>query len=108
MANIYEINKDKDDLNYDRIFFTDICLPLESCFRILKSYVETAVYPKNLIALFMLEQIISQMEPEICIELFHEILETFFLAWDNYTHAEFRQFEHIPFSLINLTEKKKW
>ena len=104
MVSIYETTNDYE-LKYCEIFATDTCLPHEACFRILKAVVETAVYPKNLIALFMLECVIDNMEAQMCKELFHEIFETLFLAWDNYTHAEFREFENIPMDLINLTEK---
>ena len=102
LAHKYEIIGDFE-MYFHSIFSNNICLSLEPCFPVLKFFIETADYPKNLISILMLKNIMQQMEPQVCIQLFAEIFDTLCFAWVNYTYKKFR--DYITMSIMILTEK---
>jgi CLIP-associating protein 1/2 len=75
------------------------CLPPEPCTRVLKPLVETAEYPKNLIAIRMMQKTIDQMNTDLCNKLLPEILNALLIAWDS-THSPVRK--AAVFCLVSL------
>lgn len=75
------------------------CLPPEPCSRVLKPLIETAEYPKNLMAIRMMQKTIEQMNPELCSRLMPEILGCLLVAWDS-THSPVRK--AAVFCLVSL------
>jgi CLIP-associating protein 1/2 len=59
------------------------CLPPEPCARVLKPLIETADYPKNLIAIRMMQKTIDQMDADLCDRLLLDILNALLIAWDS-------------------------
>ncbi len=59
------------------------CLPPEPCARTLKPLIETADYPKNLIAIKMLQKCIHQMSVECCMRLKGDLVKSLLISWDN-------------------------
>jgi hypothetical protein len=59
------------------------CLPPEPCARTLKPLIETADYPKNLIAIKMLQKCIHQMSVELCTRLKGDLVKSLLISWDN-------------------------
>jgi vesicle coat complex subunit len=78
------------------------CLPSENCARILKPLIETAKYPKNLMATRMMQKTIDHMTPEICARLLNDILSALLMAWDS-THSPVRK--AAVFGLVSLYMK---
>lgn len=66
------------------------CLPPEPCARVLKPLIETADYPKNLIAIRMMQKTIDQMSAELCARLLPDVLNALLVAWDS-THSPVRK-----------------
>ncbi len=75
------------------------CLPPEPCARVLKPLIETAEYPKNLMAIRMMQKSIDQMTPELCTKLLPDILNCLLIAWDS-THSPVRK--AAVFCLVSL------
>ncbi len=75
------------------------CLPPEPCARVLKPLIETAEYPKNLMAIRMMQKSIDQMTPELCTRLLPDILNCLLIAWDS-THSPVRK--AAVFCLVSL------
>lgn len=75
------------------------CLPPEPCTRVLKPLIETAEYPKNLMAIRMMQKTIDQMNPELCNRLLPDILNCLLIAWDS-THSPVRK--AAVFCLVSL------
>lgn len=59
------------------------CLPPEPCARVLKPLIEKAEYPKNLIAIRMMQKTIDHMDPDLCTRLLPDILNALLIAWDS-------------------------
>lgn len=75
------------------------CLPPEPCARVLKPLIETAEYPKNLMAIRMMQKTIDQMNSELCNRLLPDILNCLLIAWDS-THSPVRK--AAVFCLVSL------
>ena len=59
------------------------CLPPEPCARVLKPLIESADYPKNLIAIKMLQKTIQQMSVDVCNRLKGDLIKSLLISWDN-------------------------
>ena len=59
------------------------CLPPESTSRVLKPIIEQAEYPRNLIAIRMLQKTVEQMNQEMGNRLLNDILPALLHAWDS-------------------------
>jgi CLIP-associating protein 1/2 len=75
------------------------CLPPEPCARVLKPLIETAEYPKNLIAIRMMQKTIDQMNIDLCSRLLPDILNALLIAWDS-PHSPVRKAS--VFCLVSL------
>jgi CLIP-associating protein 1/2 len=75
------------------------CLPPEPCARVLKPLIETADYPKNLMAIRMMQKTIDQMNAELCNKLLPDILNALLIAWDS-SHSSVRK--AAVFCLVSL------
>ena len=75
------------------------CLPPEPCARVLKPLVEAAEYPKNLMAIRMMQKTIEQMNYDLCIKLLPDVLNALLIAWDS-THSPVRK--AAVFCLVSL------
>lgn len=75
------------------------CLPPEPCARVLKPLIETAEYPKNLMAIRMMQKTIDQMNVELCGKLLPDILNALLIAWDS-SHSPVRK--AAVFCLVSL------
>jgi hypothetical protein len=75
------------------------CLPPEPCARVLKPLIETAEYPKNLMAIRMMQKTIDQMNLELCNKLLPDILNALLIAWDS-TYSPVRK--AAVFCLVSL------
>lgn len=75
------------------------CLPPEPCARVLKPLIETAEYPKNLMAIRMMQKTIDQMNFELCNKLLPDILNALLIAWDS-SHSPVRK--AAVFCLVSL------
>lgn len=75
------------------------CLPPEPCARVLKPLIETAEYPKNLMAIRMMQKTIDQMNTELCNKLLPDILNALLIAWDS-SHSPVRK--AAVFCLVSL------
>jgi CLIP-associating protein 1/2 len=75
------------------------CLPPEPCARVLKPLIEKGDYPKNLIAIRMMQKTIDQMNVELCLKQLPEILNALLIAWDS-PHSPVRKAS--VFCLVSL------
>lgn len=75
------------------------CLPPEPCARVLKPLIETAEYPKNLMAIRMMQKTIEQMNFDLCTKMLPDILNCLLIAWDS-THSPVRKAS--VFCLVSL------
>jgi CLIP-associating protein 1/2 len=75
------------------------CLPPEPCARILKPLIETADFPKNLMAIRMMQKTIDQMSVELSNKLLQDILNALLIAWDS-SHSPVRK--AAVFCLVSL------
>ena len=58
-------------------------LPPEASFQALKPLIESSEYPKNLIAIHMLEKTIQLMNPVLCLKLLPDLLDSLLVLWFN-------------------------
>ena len=75
------------------------CLPPEPCARVLKPLIETAEYPKNLMAIRMMQKTIDQMNFDLCSRLLPDLLNCLLVAWDS-PHSPVRKAS--VFCLVSL------
>jgi CLIP-associating protein 1/2 len=66
---------------------------------VLKPLIETAEYPKNLIAIRMMQKSIEQMSVDLCSRLLPDILNALLIAWDS-PHSPVRKAS--VFCLVSL------
>jgi CLIP-associating protein 1/2 len=59
------------------------CLPPEACARVLKPLIESSEYPKNLMAIRMMQKTIDQMSGELAMKLLPDLLSCLLIAWDS-------------------------
>lgn len=81
---------DASKLVEEVIYTAARCLPPEQCARVLKPLIEKAEYPKNLIAIRMMQKTIDQMTPDLCNRLLGDNLSALLVAWDS-THSPVRK-----------------
>ena len=75
------------------------CLPADACARVLRPMIETAEYPKNLIAIRMMQKSIDHMSYDVCTRMLPEIMGALLLAWDS-QHSAIRKAS--VFCLVSL------
>lgn len=81
---------DASKLVEEVIYTAARCLPPEQCARVLKPLIEKAEYPKNLIAIRMMQKTIDQMSADLCNRLLGDNLSALLVAWDS-THSPVRK-----------------
>jgi len=59
------------------------CLPPEPCARVLKPLIESSEYPRNLMAIRMMQKTIDQMSHELATKLLPDLLNCLLVAWDS-------------------------
>jgi len=74
-------------------------LPLEPCVHVLKPIIEKADYPKNFIAIRMLQKCIEKMDSDTCLKLILEMRAALMIAWDS-PHSPVRK--AVVFCLVGV------
>ena len=62
----------------------------ELTIQLLKPFIETAVYPKNLMAVHMMQTAIDYMNRDLCIQLLSGILNSLRIVWRS-KHSDLRE-----------------
>ncbi|CAF0708573.1 unnamed protein product [Brachionus calyciflorus] len=83
----------------DVVYTAARCLPPETTANVLKPIIEQAEYPKNLIAIRMLQKTVEQMSPELGNRLLNDMLSALLFAWDS-PHSPVRKAS--VFCLVSL------
>lgn len=75
------------------------CLPPEPCARVLKPLIESSEFPKNLMAIRMMQKTIDQMSVDLANKLLPDLLMCLLIAWDS-PHSPVRKAS--VFCLVSL------
>jgi CLIP-associating protein 1/2 len=68
----------------ETIYTAARCLPAEACTRVLRPLIETGDYPKNLMAIKMLQKTIQQqMSVELCNRIRADLIKSLLISWEN-------------------------